>query len=165
MPTFTWWIDEPLIRGSPNPTDEDLQALRADGFTIAVSLLVETIQPPRYQQPVALSAGWDDLFHSYSRKWGSIDRTDSRVHGATPRRAGAHENCGVLSEREGPHSMHGRGVLDCEMPHDKRSDYTHEQSVFSYRLDSRGAAAFFEEFENSLVRYRSLAIPSALSSS
>ena len=47
-----------VIRGSPNPTDEDLQALRADGFTIAVSLLVESIQPQRYQQPVALSAGW-----------------------------------------------------------------------------------------------------------
>ena len=34
MPTFTWWIDEPLVRGSANPTDRDLHALRAGGFTM-----------------------------------------------------------------------------------------------------------------------------------
>src|SRR5262250_2976011 len=58
MPTFTWRLDEPLIRGSANPTDEDLQALRAEGFAIAVSLLVESIQPPRYDKQSALTAGW-----------------------------------------------------------------------------------------------------------
>lgn len=58
MPTFTWWIDKPLIRGSANPTDRDLQALRAQGFTIAVSLLVENIQPPKYESDSAIKAGW-----------------------------------------------------------------------------------------------------------
>ena len=58
MPTFRWWIDESLIRGSANPTDGDLQALRAEGFTIAVSLLVESKQPPRYDKRSALDAGW-----------------------------------------------------------------------------------------------------------
>jgi hypothetical protein len=58
VPTFIWWIDGPLTRGSPNPTDEDLQALRADGFTIAVSLLVESIQPPRYDKKTAKDSGW-----------------------------------------------------------------------------------------------------------
>ena len=58
MPTFRWWIDEPLIRGSANPSDRDLQALRADGFTIAVSLLEESKQPPKYKQESALTAGW-----------------------------------------------------------------------------------------------------------
>src|SRR5690348_14683814 len=57
MPTFTWWIDEPPIRGSANPTDRDLQALRAEGFTIAVSLLVESIQPPKYESDSAIKAG------------------------------------------------------------------------------------------------------------
>jgi hypothetical protein len=55
---LTWWIDKPVIRGSANPTDRDLQALRAEGFTIAVSLLVESKQPPRYDKQSALAAGW-----------------------------------------------------------------------------------------------------------
>ena len=58
MPRFRWWIDEPVIRGSANPTDRDLQPLRAEGFTIAVSLLVESVQPPRYDKQSALTAGW-----------------------------------------------------------------------------------------------------------
>jgi hypothetical protein len=39
--TFTWWIDEPVLKGSGNPTDEDLAELRAQGFATAVSLLEE----------------------------------------------------------------------------------------------------------------------------
>ena len=58
MPRFRWWIDEPVIRGSANPTDRDLQPIRAEGFTIAVSLLVESVQPPRYDKQSALTAGW-----------------------------------------------------------------------------------------------------------
>jgi protein tyrosine phosphatase (PTP) superfamily phosphohydrolase (DUF442 family) len=56
--TFIWWIDEPLIRGSANPTDGNLQVLRAEGFTIALSLLGESKQPPRYDKQSALAAGW-----------------------------------------------------------------------------------------------------------
>jgi protein-tyrosine phosphatase len=58
MPTFRWWIDEPLIRGNAHPTDGDLQALRAQGFSIAVSLLEESKQPPKYQKVSAINAGW-----------------------------------------------------------------------------------------------------------
>jgi len=58
MPTFRWWIDEPLIRGSANPTDGDLQALRAQGFSIAVSLLEQSKQAPRYDKQSAPAAGW-----------------------------------------------------------------------------------------------------------
>jgi hypothetical protein len=32
MSTFRWWIDEPIVRGSGNPGDEDLERLRAQGF-------------------------------------------------------------------------------------------------------------------------------------
>jgi|SRR5689334_3025246 len=56
--TFIWWIDEPRIRGSANPTDGNLQLLRAEGFTIALSLLEEGKQPPRYDKQSALAAGW-----------------------------------------------------------------------------------------------------------
>ena len=55
---FRWWIDEPLIRGSANPTDRDLQALRTEGFTIAVSLLVESMQPPGYDKQSAVAGDW-----------------------------------------------------------------------------------------------------------
>jgi atypical dual specificity phosphatase len=44
----TWWIDEPRLLGSCNPTTEDLATLRADGFGIIVSLLEEDLQPPAY---------------------------------------------------------------------------------------------------------------------
>jgi atypical dual specificity phosphatase len=43
-----WWIDEPCLLGSCNPTTRDLQELRARGFTLIVSLLEEDVQPPRY---------------------------------------------------------------------------------------------------------------------
>ena len=55
---FAWWIDEPLVKGSGNPTDEDLAQLRAQGFTIAVSLLEESKQPPKYNLKAAVDAGW-----------------------------------------------------------------------------------------------------------
>jgi atypical dual specificity phosphatase len=43
-----WWIDEPRLLGSENPTTADLQELRARGFNLIVSLLEEDLQPPRY---------------------------------------------------------------------------------------------------------------------
>ena len=58
MATFTWWIDEPLVKGSGNPSDEDLAQLRDQGFGVAVSLLEERKQPPRYDKQSALDAGW-----------------------------------------------------------------------------------------------------------
>jgi hypothetical protein len=50
MPTFNWWIDDPLIKGSGNPTDDDLLKLHAQGFRHAVCLLEEDKQPPRYDK-------------------------------------------------------------------------------------------------------------------
>jgi protein-tyrosine phosphatase len=58
MSTFRWWIDEPIVRGSGNPGDEDLERLRAQGFSVAVSLLEESKQPPRYAKRPAEDSGW-----------------------------------------------------------------------------------------------------------
>lgn len=43
-----WWIDEPWLLGSCNPTTQDLEQLRRQGFSLIVSLLEEDLQPPRY---------------------------------------------------------------------------------------------------------------------
>jgi protein-tyrosine phosphatase len=56
--TFSWSIDEPLVKGSANPTDQDLRDLGAQGFTSAVSLLIESKQPPRYYPSAAEATGW-----------------------------------------------------------------------------------------------------------
>jgi atypical dual specificity phosphatase len=44
----TWWIDEPHLLGSSNPSDAQLEQLRSDGFGVLVSLLREEEQAPRY---------------------------------------------------------------------------------------------------------------------
>jgi len=44
----TWWIHEPHLLGSRNPSDADLERLRRDGFSVIVSLLREKEQPPGY---------------------------------------------------------------------------------------------------------------------
>jgi protein-tyrosine phosphatase len=53
-----WWIDEPSVKGSRNPSDKDLRELRAQGFSVAVSLLVESEQPRRYDKESVQAAGW-----------------------------------------------------------------------------------------------------------
>jgi protein tyrosine phosphatase (PTP) superfamily phosphohydrolase (DUF442 family) len=58
MSTFMWWIDEPSVKGSRNPRDEDLRELRAQGFDVAVSLLVESEQPSAYDKKSAEANGW-----------------------------------------------------------------------------------------------------------
>jgi protein-tyrosine phosphatase len=58
MPTFTWWIDDPLIKGSGNPTDDDLLKLYTQGFRHAVCLLEEDKQLPRYDKHSAETMGW-----------------------------------------------------------------------------------------------------------
>ena len=35
----TWWIDNPHLLGSSNPTLADLEQLRRDGFEVLISLL------------------------------------------------------------------------------------------------------------------------------
>jgi protein tyrosine phosphatase (PTP) superfamily phosphohydrolase (DUF442 family) len=58
MTMSTWWIDEPFMMGSSNPTNETLARLRADGFALLVCLLDEAEQAPRYDADVARRAGW-----------------------------------------------------------------------------------------------------------
>ncbi len=58
MPARTWWIDEPLVMASSNPSDEELAQLRVQGFSVAVSFLQEDRQAPRYDRKSAALAGW-----------------------------------------------------------------------------------------------------------
>ncbi|MGH9760758.1 MAG: protein-tyrosine phosphatase family protein [Blastocatellia bacterium] len=55
----TWWINEPFVRGSSNPTDEELEALRKQGFSVLVSLLDEKEQHPNYSRKRAHELGYD----------------------------------------------------------------------------------------------------------
>lgn len=55
----TWWIDEPFLLGSCNPSGADLEALRRDGFGTLVSLLCEEAQPPRYDVAAATALGFE----------------------------------------------------------------------------------------------------------
>ena len=54
----TWWIDEPYLLGSRNPSDTDLERLKVDGFTVIVSLLRENEQAPRYDIARARGLGY-----------------------------------------------------------------------------------------------------------
>jgi len=44
----TWWICEPHLLGSRNPTTAELEQLRGEGFQLLVSLLQEEEQAPKY---------------------------------------------------------------------------------------------------------------------
>ena len=54
----TWWIDEPDLLGSRNPSDTDLEILRRDGFGVFISLLRENEQPPSYDIAHATALGY-----------------------------------------------------------------------------------------------------------
>jgi hypothetical protein len=54
----SWWIDESRLLAGSNPATRDLSPLRADGFTLAVSLLDERTQPARYDKKAASDRGW-----------------------------------------------------------------------------------------------------------
>lgn len=43
-----WWIDEPILLGSSNPTDEQLEDFYYEGFRTIISLLDEDEQSPYY---------------------------------------------------------------------------------------------------------------------
>jgi atypical dual specificity phosphatase len=43
-----WWIEEPVLLGSSNPTERDLEDLYAEGFRTIISLLDEEEQSPYY---------------------------------------------------------------------------------------------------------------------
>ena len=54
----TWWIDNPHLLGSRNPTLADLEQLRRDGFEVLISLLKEDEQSPRYDVAQAAALGF-----------------------------------------------------------------------------------------------------------
>jgi atypical dual specificity phosphatase len=54
----TWWIDNPHLLGSSNPTLADLEQLRRDGFEVLISLLKEDEQSPRYDVARAAALGF-----------------------------------------------------------------------------------------------------------
>lgn len=93
MPTCTWWIDEPLVLASSNPGDEELERLRARGFSVAVSLLEESKQPPRYDRSSAALAGWSS--HSIPSEEGGAPSLD-QVCEFTARLTGLPEGTKVL---------------------------------------------------------------------
>ena len=52
-----WWIHPDLILACANPTDKELDDLRAQGFAVVISLLDEEQQQPRYNVADAERAG------------------------------------------------------------------------------------------------------------
>ena len=55
----TWWIDEPILLGSSNPSDADLESLRRSEFSVLVCLLDLQEQTLQYNVDRAKSAGWE----------------------------------------------------------------------------------------------------------
>jgi atypical dual specificity phosphatase len=53
-----WWIDEPLVMGSSNPSEADLLDLRSLGFGILVCLLDPKEQAPSYREEYATELGY-----------------------------------------------------------------------------------------------------------
>jgi atypical dual specificity phosphatase len=54
-----WWIDEPLVRGTSNPTTEQLQEWYAEGFRTVISFLEENLQSPRYDVKTVQAMGYE----------------------------------------------------------------------------------------------------------
>lgn len=54
----TWWIDEPFLLGTSNPSDDDLERLRREGFGVIICLLDQNQQSPRYDPTRAVSLGY-----------------------------------------------------------------------------------------------------------
>jgi atypical dual specificity phosphatase len=44
-----WWIEEPMLLGSSNPTNRELEDLYGEGFRTIISLLDEKEQTPYYE--------------------------------------------------------------------------------------------------------------------
>jgi protein-tyrosine phosphatase len=75
MPSRSWWIDEPMVLASSNPSDDELARHRVHGFSVLISLLDEQRQAPRYDKQAASLAGW--TVHSLPIEEGgapSLDR-------------------------------------------------------------------------------------------
>jgi predicted protein tyrosine phosphatase len=99
-----WWIDEPRLLGSGNPTSTDLERLRGDGFEILVSLLDEEERAPRYD--IARAAGLGYTRHNIAVKdFGppTVEQLERfvRLIGATPAGAKIIVHCEGGSGRTG----------------------------------------------------------------
>lgn len=55
----SWWIDEPLILGSSNPTMGQLERLHQKGFRSVISLLNEDEQSPEYDVEEVKAMGFE----------------------------------------------------------------------------------------------------------
>jgi atypical dual specificity phosphatase len=53
-----WWIDEPVLLGSHNPTTQELEALYRAGCRTIISLLDETEQGPHYDPGAVQALGY-----------------------------------------------------------------------------------------------------------
>ncbi len=53
-----WWIDEPILLGSSNPTDRELEDLYREGFRTIISLLDENEQTPYYEVTATAARGF-----------------------------------------------------------------------------------------------------------
>lgn len=54
-----WWIDEPVLLGSRNPDDAELEELQASGFSVIVCLLDLQDQGSNYDRTKARASGWE----------------------------------------------------------------------------------------------------------
>ncbi len=52
-----WWIDDDKVAGGPNPTPEELAALREMGFATVISLLDPSEQAPYYDEAALAGLG------------------------------------------------------------------------------------------------------------
>ena len=55
----SWWIDEPLVLGSSNPTTGQLEKLHQEGFRSFISLLDESEQSPGYDIEEVKAMGFE----------------------------------------------------------------------------------------------------------
>lgn len=46
---MTWWIDEPFLAGSPNPSQDEVDEFIRKGGTVIISLLNEPDEAPAYR--------------------------------------------------------------------------------------------------------------------
>lgn len=70
----SWWVDEPFVKASSNPSNGDLAELRSQGFNVIISFLNENKQPPRYDNKPAAAAGW--ITHSIPIAEGGVPSVD-----------------------------------------------------------------------------------------
>ena len=54
-----WWIDEPKVLGSSNPTNDQLEKLYQEGFRTIISLLDENEQRPYYDTQKVEAMGFN----------------------------------------------------------------------------------------------------------